>query len=170
MGFAVVNLFGVGSFAAFGPLLLIYIGVGAGMAARWALTSKRPILLVSATVVGLATGGWLGSLTSHQPAPPTVAHLPWELAVAVAAEQVDLSKEDLAEYIDDNLPTIPELFHANCRELQDVLAARGLLCVDVGPDNARPNDPGPNDTRAYRLWSQYRQAKAKLDRLVEDGD
>ena len=171
MGFAFVNVFGVESFAALWPLMLIYCAVAAALAAQWAVTRNRPILLAGATVLGLIGGSFLGHLTTN-PCPAVRATmttaLDWELTVAEAADRVDRHKEILARYIDENLATIPEVMHANCREIQDALAARGLLCVDVGPDTGRNDNSIRGEGKAFALWHAYRAAKDDLDSLLSD--
>ena len=166
MGFAVVNIFGVESYTALWPLLLIYVGVAMAIAAQWALSRTRTVLFAVATLTGLAGGCLLGHLTTRQPE-ATASVADWDIAVAQAAGQVDLHKEHLARYIDENLPDIPEVLHANCREIEDVLASRGLLCVDVGPDTPKHAAVAPSNSRGYTLWVAYRSAKADLDRLID---
>ncbi len=173
MGFAFVNVFGVESFATLWPLMIIYGGVALAIAAHWALTGTRPVLLGVATVAGLVGGSLLGHLTSRDPARAVsvVQVQSWELAIAKAAERVDRHKERLARYIDLHLPNIPEVMHANCREFQDALAARGLLCVDVGPESGANSavNPSARDDDAVALWVAYRSAKADLNGLIAEG-
>lgn len=168
MGFAVVNVFGIKSLTALWPLLLLYGGVALTLTARWAVTQTRPVLLAAATVVGLVSGGFVGMLSTPRPLTPraVVSQQPWPSAVADAARRVDHQKERLARYIDENLPDIPERLHANCREFQEALAARGLLCVDVGPNAEPAPAPSREDAEGLALWKSYKDAKAHLDRLI----
>ncbi|MEL7239697.1 MAG: hypothetical protein AAGK78_12620 [Planctomycetota bacterium] len=162
MSFAAVNFFG-GQGYAFWPLALIYSGAALVLISRWAATATRPAVLAAATTFGLAIGCLLGHVTS-EPADSTLAE-PLELSVALAAERVDLHRQNLAAYIDRNLPNIPEVLHANCREIQDALAERGLLCVDVEPE-ALDAAPAASDQRGHELWHKYRSAKDDLELLI----
>ena len=166
MGFAVLNFFRVESLVALWPLFLIYAGVILLLAARWAFLRTRPVALALATLFGLALGGLLGRMTVDEPTVRVAHDKPWAFAVAAAADRVDRKKEALAAYIDEHLPNIPDLLHANCREIQDALATRGLLCVDVGGDSGRTGVDDHTNPAAVSLWRSYRSAKADLDRLM----
>lgn len=167
MGFAVVNVLGFQSLNIFWPLYFIYGAVVLAVAIQASATKRRPVLLVAATTLGLCAGSFLGrSVAGPHAADRSHDSSPLEQLVTQAAERVDQHKERLAKYIDENLPDIPEVLHANCRELQDALANRGLLCVDVGPEAPGDYEDGPGDPHGYRLWAAYEAAKADLDQLV----
>ncbi len=170
MGFAVVNIFGLESFAGLWPVLLVY-GAALAVAARLSACKVRHALMATVGLAGLATGAVVS--TFYAPTKPPAPHSEaagsigrWKVAVTRAAERVDRRREVLADYIDENLPHIPQMLHAHCRELQDALATRGLLCIDVDPDTPRPTVSVHSDPKAVALWNAYRSAKNDLDRLV----